>query len=303
MTKNFFYKGKRMPSWNAIFDSIQPMNAIECQKKKFFSNLVHYTKRNCIVYFSSWQQKVNVPGLYSIEDDDRNGFMNALHGLDKEKGLDLILHTPGGDLAATQAIVDYLYTFFKGDIRVIVPHTAMSAGTMIACSAKEIIMGKHSNLGPIDPQINNMPAYEYLNLLDQAMEDISKNNNLAYWSMILNKYPPTFFGVCKNAIGVSKKYVSQWLSRLMLKDEKPEAVTKTVDYLSDYNYHLQHNSRLSMAELQKNTCLKIVELEEDQKLQDYVLSLYHCYQIMAGSSNCTKIIENHKSIKFLKNHA
>lgn len=46
--------------------------------------------------------------------------MNALYGIDKTKGLDLILHTPGGDLAATQSIVDYLYTFFNGDVRVIV---------------------------------------------------------------------------------------------------------------------------------------------------------------------------------------
>ncbi len=50
--------------------------------------------------------------------------MNALYGLDKSKGLDLILHTPGGDFAATQSIVGYLYSFFSGDVRVIVPHTA-----------------------------------------------------------------------------------------------------------------------------------------------------------------------------------
>ena len=291
-----------MPSWNEIFDSVQPVNAIENQKKKFFRSLTQHTKRNCVVYYSCWQQKNGIQGAFSIDDDDRNGFMNALHGLDKTKGLDLILHTPGGDLAATQAIVDYLYNFFNGDIRVIVPHTAMSAGTMIACSAKEIIMGKHSNLGPIDPQINNMPAHEFINLLNQAMSDINAGKNIAYWQMTLSKYPPTFFGLCNNAIAVSKKIVGTWLGRSMLQGKPQIAIDSTVNYLANYNFHLQHNTRLSINDLQQNTQLNITPLESDQKFQEHILSLYHCYQISAGLTNCAKIIENHKSIKFVKNH-
>lgn len=291
-----------MPSWNVIFDSVQPMNAVENQKKKFFKALTQHTKRNCVVYYSCWQQKMGIQGSFSIDDDDRNGFMSALYGLDKSRGLDLILHTPGGDLAATQAIVDYLYSFFNGDLRVIVPHTAMSAGTMIACSAKEIVMGKHSNLGPIDPQINNMPAHEFLNLINQAMTEISAGKNVAYWQMTLAKYPPTFFGLCNNAIAVSKKIVTTWLSRSMLNGQSPSLINSTVNYLANYNYHLQHNSRLSISELQNNTSLKITPLESDQKFQEYVLSLYHCYQIASSMTNCSKIIENHKSVKFVKNY-
>ena len=292
-----------MPSWTDIFNSVQPVNAIEQKTKLMFKNLINYTKRNCVVYYSCWQQKPGINGAFAIDDDDRNGFMTALHGLDKTKGPDLVLHTPGGDLAATQSIVDYLYNFFNGDIRVIVPHTAMSAGTMIACSAKEIVMGKHSNLGPIDPQINNMPAHEFVNLLNQAMDDINQGKNLAYWQMTLNKYPPTFFGLCNNAIAVSKKIVSTWLCRSMLIGKSQIDVDRTVEYLSNYQFHLQHNTRLSISDLAANTSLKITPLENDQKLQDYVLSLYHCYQIAAGMTNCSKIIENHKSIKFVKNHS
>ena len=209
-----------MPSWNDIFNSLQQNNVLEETKKSYFADLVKYTDRNCIVYFSCWQQKTNIQGDYSINDDDRNGFMNALYKLDKTKGLDLILHTPGGDLAATQSIVNYLYSFFSGDIRVIVPHTAMSAGTMIACSAKEIVMAKHSNLGPIDPQINGMPANEFIDLLNEAKRDIMLNKNLNYWNMTLQKYPPTFFGLCNNAILSSKKIVKTWLTTDPLMEEK-----------------------------------------------------------------------------------
>lgn len=291
-----------MPSWNNIFDKIQPLNALEEEKKKYFKKLRHLTKRNYIVYFSCWQQKPAINDNFGIDDNDRNGFMNALHNLKKEEGLDLILHTPGGDLSATQSIINYLCDFFNYDIRVIVPHTAMSAGTMIACSAKEIVMGRHSNLGPIDPQISGVPANEFIKLFNNALKDLQANKNITYWTMILQKYPPTFQGICENAIEVSKKYVTSWIKNARQTDLPDDKVKATVDYLSNYNYHLQHNSRLNINELKTNTILNIKALEENQEFQDAILSLYHCYTLLANISNCTKILENHNSIKYVKNH-
>ena len=78
--------------------------------------------------------------------------MLCIHKLDRSKGLDLILHTPGGSGAATESLVNYLHQMFGNDIRAFVPQLAMSAGTILACSCKEIYMGKHSNLGLVDPQ-------------------------------------------------------------------------------------------------------------------------------------------------------
>ena len=63
-----------------------------------------------------------------ISDADKNGFMSVFHKLDRTKGLDLILHTPGGDMAATESIVDYLGSMFGKDIRAIIPQLAMSGG-------------------------------------------------------------------------------------------------------------------------------------------------------------------------------
>ena len=80
-----------------------------------------------------------------------NGFMSVVHGLDKDKGVDLILHTPGGSLDATDAIGQYLKKIFSNNIRVIVPHLAMSGGTLLSFASREIIMGSHSSLGPTDP--------------------------------------------------------------------------------------------------------------------------------------------------------
>ena len=80
-------------------------------------------------------------------------------GLICEIGLDLVLHTPGGDPTAAEGIVNYLHAKFGRDVRVIVPQMAMFAGTMLACSARSILMGKQSCLGPIDPQYGGVPAY------------------------------------------------------------------------------------------------------------------------------------------------
>jgi ClpP class serine protease len=84
--------------------------------------------------------------------------MLCIHELKRGQGLDLILHTPGGDGAAAESLVDYLRSMFGRDIRAIIPQIAMSAGTMIACSCKTIIMGKQSSLGPVDPQYGAVSA-------------------------------------------------------------------------------------------------------------------------------------------------
>lgn len=98
-----------MLSWNTLFDSVQQDRALEEKKKGYSKTLQDLIRRNCVVYFSCWQQQQGVPGgAFSIDDDDRNGFMNALYGLDKSKGLELVIHSPGGDFAATQSIVGYL---------------------------------------------------------------------------------------------------------------------------------------------------------------------------------------------------
>ena len=62
-----------------------------------------------------------------------------IHGLHGES-LDLIIHSPGGSIEAAGAFVTYMRTKFS-DIRVIIPQAAMSAATMIACSAN-VVMGE-----------------------------------------------------------------------------------------------------------------------------------------------------------------
>jgi ClpP class serine protease len=68
-------------------------------------------------------------------------------------------------LAATQ--IARALTGHKGKVTVFVPHYAMSGGTLIALAADEIVMCRHSVLGPLDPQVDGLPASSLLRVVEQ----------------------------------------------------------------------------------------------------------------------------------------
>ena len=96
----------------------------------------------------------------SIEDSEK--ILRAIRSTPKDKPIDLILHTPGGLVLAASQIARALKDH-PAKTTVIVPHYAMSGGTLIALAADEIIMDPHAVLGPIDPQLMNYPAPSILN--------------------------------------------------------------------------------------------------------------------------------------------
>ena len=129
-----------MPSWHGILYEISESGSTyDVIRRKYLKKLHEKTGRNIIIYYSGWLQKPGLPGV-EVNDNDKNGFMTVIHDLDRSKGLDLILHTPGGESAATESLIDYLSSMFGTDIRAIIPQLAMSAGTMLACASKEIIV-------------------------------------------------------------------------------------------------------------------------------------------------------------------
>ena len=72
---------------------------------------------------------------------------------------------------------------------------------MIACSCKEILMGKHSSLGPVDPQISEFSAKNILKEFQIAKKETSQTPKLIpFWTILLNKYPENTYIECENAI-------------------------------------------------------------------------------------------------------
>jgi ATP-dependent protease ClpP protease subunit len=294
-----------MPNWSEVLFEIQKeqqqnpnQNALDTIRKKYLKKVSDITKRNVIAYYSGWLQKPTAADT-AVNDKDKSGFMLAINKLEKQKGLDLILHTPGGDIAATESLVDYLYAIFGDNIRVIVPQISMSAGTMIALSAKEIIMGKHSNLGPIDPQMGGLACQAVLDEFEQAKEDIKQNPHSALlWQVIIGKYHPTYLRACKQAIEWSEEVVSKWLETNMCKDNKGKIKT-ILETFSDHKKQKSHARHIS-----KNECesvgVKIISLEDDQDLQDAVLTTHHTFMHTFSHTYAVKIIENHNGVAYIE---
>ncbi|MBI4652320.1 ATP-dependent Clp protease proteolytic subunit [Candidatus Desantisbacteria bacterium] len=296
-----------MPNWNQVLDEIKNSkraDALDFTRRKYIKKLNKLTGRNIISYYSGWLQKRGIANA-GINDDDKNGLMATIHGLDRSKGLDLILHTPGGELTATESIVFYLREMFGTDIRTFIPQIAMSAGTMIACSCKEIIMGKQSNLGPIDPQFGGIPAYGVISEFERALKEIKADpSTIPIWQTIVGKYHPTFLGECQNAIELSTQMVTKWLETGMFKGESnSDKIAKSiVQKLNDHDDTKTHDRHIHIDEAIK-IGLKIKPLEENQNLQDTVLTIHHAFMHTFANSQAIKIIENHlgKAIVYLYN--
>lgn len=275
-------------------------NPSDIVRKKYMKHLHEVTGRSIIAYYSGFQQKTGLTDL-GISDSDMQGFMNAVKGLDRSMGLDLILHTPGGDPSAAESIVDYLRDMFNNDIRVIVPHMAMSAGTMIACSAKTILMGKHSSLGPIDPQILGQPAFNLKREFEEAEADLVNHpEKLPYWSIRLSKMPIAVLQFAENAINLSEELITKWLGSSMF----DSAIDKEMIEIIAQHLNSNHTSFIHSRHFNYQRCkeigLKIELIEEDHSLQEAVLSLHHAMLFTLANTSTFKVIENSLGKAFIR---
>lgn len=124
------------------------IRAIEEKRKSRVITMIH--RQETRSFFGFFMMR-----FINIEDSEQ--VLRAIRLTPKDMPIDFIIHTPGGlALAATQiaqALSDH-----KATVRVIIPHYAMSGGTLIALAADEIIMDEHAVLGPVDPQLGQEPA-------------------------------------------------------------------------------------------------------------------------------------------------
>lgn len=108
---------------------------------------------------------LGVPVSSYINIEDSEDVLRAIRLTPDNQPIDLILHTPGGLVLAAEQIAKVLVEH-KGKVTVFVPHYAMSGGTLITLAADEIVMDSNAVLGPIDPQIGDLPAASILKVLN-----------------------------------------------------------------------------------------------------------------------------------------
>lgn len=293
-----------MPNWTALLKEIAKTpnegdnSGADIVRRKYLARLHERTGRNIIAYYSGFLQKPKIEGV-EINDDDKNGFMLCVHKLDKDKGLDLFLHTPGGDGAATESLIFYLREMFGTNIRAVVPQIAMSAGTIIACACNSILMGKHSNIGPVDPQFGGIPAIGIIKELEMAYKQITTDNRYALlWNPILQNITPSFVQQCEWAIERGKDLITAALENGMFANLPPAAkkasISQIVERLSSLTENKTHSKHFHYKDC-KDMGLDVEMLEDEGngELQDLILTVHHCYMITLANSPAFKIIENH----------
>jgi ClpP class serine protease len=104
---------------------------------------------------------LGIPLFRYIDIADAEQLIRAVQETDPQRTIDLVLHTPGG-LVLPSVQIARAIARHPGKVRVVVPHYAMSGGTLIALAADEIVMSKHAVLGPVDPQLGGAPAASIL---------------------------------------------------------------------------------------------------------------------------------------------
>ena len=189
----------------------------------------------------------------------------------------------------------------------------MSAATMLACAANRIVMGKHSSLGPVDPQLilqtqigwRSIPAEAIIEQFRWAQKECLEDpNEMRSWLPILQQHGPALLVEAKNAIDLSRELVHKWLREYMFKEDEDaeEKAKKIANFLSNYQYFKSHSRHIDIDEAERHE-LVIDKLEKDQQFQDLVLSVFHATMLTFDRTPSVKIIENHQGKAFIKRYS
>src|SRR3989338_543473 len=153
--------------WNLLWlflivSAVMPMiqaRLIELARLRFLRRLERQRGSRVITLIHRQESRsiLGIPVARYIDIDASEQILRAIRLTPREMPIDLILHTPGGLVLATQQIANALRNH-PARVTVIIPHHAMSGGTLLALAAGEILMDANAVLGPVDPQVGEDPA-------------------------------------------------------------------------------------------------------------------------------------------------
>ena len=127
---------------------VRLLRALERKRRSRVILLVHRQEQMGLLGFPLFR-------FINIEDSEE--VLRAIRMTDRDVPIDIVLHTPGGLVLAASQIARALKDH-PAKVTALVPHYAMSGGTLIALAADEVLMDRHAVLGPVDPQLGGRPA-------------------------------------------------------------------------------------------------------------------------------------------------
>jgi len=269
--------------------------------KKYLKKLYKHTNRATILYASAFTEKESTGRILQINRQDASCFMAASSGIEGRE-LDLVVHSPGGSVEATEQIVLYLRRRYD-HIRVIVPLCALSTATLLCCAADQIVLGEHSALGPIDPVVNwthqggaySASAQNIINEHSIAQQNINnKKNDPVLWVEKLKSYPPGLLATCKTQIQISQSLAKTWLESYMFRGEENAAqrAEGIAAWLADSRRFLSSLRPIGQS-LAASKGLKVDLLDDDEALLENVMAVFYSGVVKFQTEDCVKIVENH----------
>jgi ClpP class serine protease len=158
-------------SWVIIIMMLQPVirqKMLEAARLRLIAKLEKErgTRVITLIHRQETMGLLGFPLFRYIDIDDSEQVLRAIKLTDPDVPIDLILHTPGGLVLAAEQIAHAIQRR-RAKVTVIVPHYAMSGGTLVALAAHEIVMDENAVLGPVDPQLGQQPAASLLKVLER----------------------------------------------------------------------------------------------------------------------------------------
>jgi len=189
-----------------------------------------------LVHRQETMRLLGFPVMRYIDVNDSEDVLRAIQMTDPDVPLDIVLHTPGGLVLAALQIARAIRGH-KGKVTVLVPHYAMSGGTLIALAADEIIMSPYAVLGPVDPQLGQYPGASLVKVVEQ--KPINKVDDE---TLILAD-------VSRKAIVQVKNASRELLTRHMAQDQAESLADKlaTGTWTHDYPISAEEATRLGLS--------------------------------------------------------
>jgi len=233
---------------------------------------------------------INVP--HYIDDSDLLTLQDFTSETDA-RHVDILIISNGGSAEASERIVNLLRSRFDS-IRWIVPFNAYSAATLLCLSGDAIIMGPAGTLGPVDPQINGIPARAILRAFEEVVERLKTEGPAALpaYMPLLAKYELHLLEICKSALELSRELVQKWLSQYMFRCKpKNKKVVRCVEFFSSFDIHKSHGRSINR-ESARGMGLSVVFAEDIIGLPELLRSLTNQYKWFFDNFPVIKIIED-----------
>lgn len=271
--------GPRIPSRTPLYEA---MNAARYFRQSLIKDIEQITKASLICYVSPHLQ---------IEREDVVGMVDLLHNTTPGTPIDLLLHSPGGNIDAAEKLITLVRKRAgNAPVRVIVPDYAKSAATLIALGANTILMSDSSELGVIDPQVElrdsnghpqTLSAQSYLDAFHLHADKLKEDPHDPVARLMLSKMEPATVRKLERITKRSRAIAEALLASSMIKDGKD--ATSIANKLSDTKKWHSHGQMISH-ETARGLGLNVNYLAPHDDLWIKYWRLF-CLQLTAANGN------------------